>query len=122
MRKIYAPLLASTLALSACATSPYGAGYGGMGGPLEAVLSSVLGASQGSYGGYGQSQYGGNFQQAAVQACGSTASRYGQVGISNVQQVSSSTLRVYGRVSNGYTGRNFACSFRSDGRITDFDI
>ncbi len=122
MRKIYAPLLASTLALGACATSPYGAGYGGMGGPLEVLLGSVLGASQSSSGQYGHSGYGQDFQQAAVQACGSTASRYGQVGIRNVQQVSSSTLRVYGVVSNGYSGRNFACSFRSDGRITDFDI
>ncbi len=124
MRKILAPVLAaSTLALGACAASPYGGygGYGGMGGPLEAVLGSVLGAGQGSYG-YGQSQYGGGFQQAAVQACGGTAARYGQVGIRDVRQVSSSTLRVYGVVSNGYSGRNFACSFRSDGRITDFDI
>ena len=123
MRKILAPVLAaSTLALGACATSPYGAGYGGMGGPLEVLLGSVLGAGQGSYGGYGQSQYGGSFSQAAVQACGGTASRFGQVGIRDVRQVSSSTVRVYGVVSNGYSGRNFACSFRSDGRITDFDI
>ena len=123
MRKVFAPLLAaSTLALGACAASPYGAGYGGMGGPLEAILGSVLGAGQGSYGQYGEAQYGGSFQQAAMQACGSTAARYGQVGIRNVQQISSSTVRVYGTVSNGYSGRNFQCSFRSDGRITDFDI
>ena len=126
MRKFSAPLiLASTLALGACATSPYGASpYGGMGGPLEAILGSVIGASgsgygnQGYYGGYG----GQNFQQAAVHACGNTAARYGQVSIADVRQVSSSTLRVYGIVGSRYGGRQFACSFRSDGRITDFDI
>lgn len=132
MRKLFAPiLLAGTLALGACATSP----YGGMGGPLETVLGSVLGGSvggygNGSYGGYGNGGYGGyggygsgNFQQAAINACGSQASRYGQVQIRDVRQQSSSTLRVYGNVYNRY-GRSddFACSFRSDGRITDFDL
>ena len=119
MRKLSVPLLVgSTLALGACAANPYG-GYGGVGGPLEAVLGSVLGAGQQ---GYGQQGYGQSFQQAAVNACGSAASRYGRVGIRNVRQVSGRTLRVYGTVGTRYGGRNFACSFRSDGRITDFDI
>ncbi len=119
MRKLSVPLIiGSTLALGACATSPYGGGMGG--GPLEAILGTVLGAGQQGYGqqGYGQS----SFQQAAVNACGRAASRYGQVSIRNVRQVSRSTLRVYGTVGSRYGGRNFACSFRSDGRITDFDI
>jgi hypothetical protein len=139
MRKIFAPLiLAGTLTLGACATSP----YGGMGGPLESVLGSVLGGAvnggygnggygngsygNGSYGGYGNSGYGynngGNFQQAAVNACGSQASRYGQVQIRDIRQQSSSTLRVYGDVYSNYGRRDFQCSFRSDGRITDFDL
>lgn len=120
MRKLSVPLIiGSTLALGACATSPYGGGYGGMGGPLEAILGTVLGAGQQ---GYGQQGYGQSFQQAAVNACGSAASRYGQVSIRNVRQVSARTLRVHGVVGSRYGGRNFACSFRSDGRITDFDI
>lgn len=106
-------LAAGSLSLGACATSP----YGGMGGPLEAVLGSVLGSNSG-YGGYG----GASFEQAAVNACGSQASRYGQVSIQDVRQSSSSSLRVYGYVRSNYGSRNFACTFRSDGRITDFDI
>lgn len=117
------------MALGACATSPYG-NYG-MGGPLEAVLGGVLGGGYNTSGyGYGNSGYGnagygynsGSFQQAAVNACGGQASRYGRVSISDVRQQSSSTLRVRGYVSDGYRNNDFACSFRSDGRITDFDI
>lgn len=122
MRKSMIALSALTLPLAACA-SPYGAGYGsdpvlGALGALSGVLGS---AGQSGYGGYNQG-YGGNFQQAAVNACGRTASRYGQVGIRQVRQVSNSTLRVYGVVSNGYNNRNWDCDFRSDGRISDFDI
>ena len=116
MRKLLIPtLLAGAMALGGCASV------------LPAVLGSVLqgGLGQGGAGyGYPDQGYGSqNFQQAAVNACGQQAARYGQVRISNVQQSSSSTLRVYGTVSTGgYQQRNFACSFRSDGRITDFDI
>ena len=118
MRKLMIPtLLAGALALGGCSSV------------LPAVLGSVLqgGLGQGGGGyGYPDQGYGNqnqNFQQAAVNACGQQAARYGQVRISNVQQASSSTLRVYGTVSTGgYQQRNFACSFRSDGRITDFDI
>lgn len=123
MRKSMIALSALALPLAACATSPYGAGYGsdpvlGALGALSGVLGSV---GQSGYGGYNQG-YGGNFQQAAVNACGRTAARYGQVGIRQVRQVSNSTLRVYGVVSNGYNSRNWDCDFRSDGRISDFDI
>ena len=124
MRKYHAPLIAAaTLALGACATNPYsqygGADpYGGAG-----VLGALIGALGAGSGGYGGTAYGSSsFQQAAVNACGSAASRYGQVGIRSAQQVSSSTLRVYGVVSNGYSSRNWDCDFRSDGRITTFDI
>ncbi|HEY0626228.1 MAG TPA: hypothetical protein VGD10_05785 [Allosphingosinicella sp.] len=120
MRKSLLPLvLGSTLALGACA-SPLG-GLGGLGGPYDpvgAVLGSVLGGATNSGYGYGNQ----NFQQAAVNACGNEASRYGQVGINDVRQQSSSTLRVYGTINNNYDRRSFACSFRSDGRITDFDV
>lgn len=117
MRKILIPILAAgTLSLGACATSP----YGGMGGPLESVLGSVLGGGLGGNTGYGYNNQ--SFQQAAVNACGSQASQYGQVQIQDVRQQSSSTLRVYGTVGSNYGARNFQCSFRNDGRITDFDI
>jgi hypothetical protein len=111
VRKIAPLLIVTSLGLAGCATSPYG-----MGGPLEAVLGSVLGGSSNQ--GYGS----GDFQQAAINACGREASRYGQVSIRDVRQQSSSTLRVYGVVGSNYGGRDFECSFRSDGRITDFDI
>ena len=114
MRKLMIPtLVAGALALGGCTSV------------LPAVLGSVLqGGLGGGLGGGGYDQgYGNqNFQQAAVNACGSQASRYGQVRITNVQQVSSSTLRVYGVVSSGFDQRSFTCSFRSDGRITDVRI
>ena len=117
MRKPFSALvLFGALAVGGCAANPLLGGYGGMGGPLEAVIGSVLGG--GGNQGYGNN----NFQQAAVNACGGEASRYGQVSIQDVRQQSSSTLRVYGVVGSDYGSRNFQCSFRSDGRITDFDI
>ena len=119
MRKLFA-LSALALPLAACATSPYG--YGAT-NPLATVLG-VLGAAQSPYG-YGNSSYGYSnqqFSQAAVNACANTASRYGQVSVRQVAQVSGSTLRVYGQAHNGYSVRNWDCDFRSDGRITDFDI
>ena len=127
MRKFHlSMILGSTLALGACATSPYGSGYGspyggygGMGGPLEAVLGSVLASGAQSPYGYNS---GGSFQQAAVNACAGTASRYGRVSIRDVRQVSSSTMRVYGSVYSGYGNRGWDYDFRADGRITDFDI
>ena len=112
MRKslsLSAILTVGAVTLGGCMTSP----LGGMGGPLEAVLGQVLGGSQGS---------GNDFQQAAVNACGRHASQYGQVSVSDVRQQSRDTLRVYGVVGSNYGRRNFECSFRSDGRITDFDI
>ncbi|HEX8214924.1 MAG TPA: hypothetical protein VF582_05575 [Allosphingosinicella sp.] len=115
MRKLMIPtLVAGAMALGGCSSV------------LPAVLGSVLQGGLGQGGGYGYPDQGysnQNFQQAAVNACGQQASRYGQVRISDVRQASSSTLRVYGTVSTGgYQQRNFACSFRNDGRITDFDI
>jgi hypothetical protein len=113
MRKSFSALFTAVgaLALGGCMTSPLG---GGMGGPLEAVLGQVLGGSQ--------NNGGSNFQQAAINACGNHASQYGQVSIRDVRQQSRDTLRVYGVVGSNYDSRNFECSFRSDGRITDFDF
>ena len=113
MRKslsLSAILTVGALTLTGCMTSP----LGGMGGPFEAALGSVLGA--------GQQGSGNDFQRAAVNACGNHASQYGQVSIQDIRQQSRDTLRVYGMVGSNYGSRNFGCSFRSDGRITDFDI
>ena len=103
-------LIAGALALGGCMTSP----LGGMGGPLEQVLGSVLGG--------GQNNGGSRFQQDAINACGNQASQYGQVQVQDVRQQSGNTLRVFGVVSSNFDSRNFQCSYRSDGRITDFDI
>ncbi len=114
MRKSFLPIfLAGTLALGGCSSV------------LPAVLGSVLqgGGQGGGYGGgYGDQRYGNqNFQQSAVNACGNQASRYGRVSISNVRQISSSTLNVQGTIETGnFQRRSFTCSFRSDGRITSF--
>lgn len=124
MRKKLIPLAALPLALGACATSPYGMGYGDPVTSAIGVLGSVLG-SQGTYGSPYGSAYGyGNsgFSQAAVSACANYASRYGRVSVSQVRQTSSDKVHVYGYANNGYQARDFDCSFRSDGRISDFDI
>jgi hypothetical protein len=107
-----AMIAAGALALGGCMSGPLGGG--GMGGPLEAVLGQVLGGSQ--------NNGGSSFQQAAINACGNHASQYGQVSIQDVRQQNNSTLRVAGTVGTNYGRRNFECSFRSDGQITDFDF
>jgi len=85
-------------------------------------LGSILGTgyNNGNYYGMG----GPTFQQSAVDGCAYQAQRYGRVSIGNVQQVSGDTMRVYGTIdlNSNYQRRPFACSFRADGRITDFDI
>jgi hypothetical protein len=114
-------LAALALPLAACATSPYGYGSSN---PLGAILGSI-GSMGGAYGGYGgQTGYGyggGNFSQAAVNACAGTAARYGQVRIREVRQVGYDSVKVWGNVY-GYRNDSWDCTFRSDGRITDFDI
>ena len=121
MRKLMF-LAAAALPLAACATSPYGYNnsnpYGSSG--VLGALGGVLGASSGYNSGYGYNSS--SFQQAAVNSCARTAARYGQVSVTQVRQVSRSTLRVYGQVRTNYRARNWDCDFRSDGRITDFDI
>ncbi|HEV2080752.1 MAG TPA: hypothetical protein VGR19_12780 [Allosphingosinicella sp.] len=110
----------------------YGGGYGNRG---------VYGNGTYGNGGYGYPSQGAgygygsqNFERAAVDACGSQAQRYGRVSIDNVELRSRSTVRVRGMIeanAGGYGGygsygggierRTFDCSFRSDGRITNFD-
>ncbi|HEV2079032.1 MAG TPA: hypothetical protein VGR19_03920 [Allosphingosinicella sp.] len=110
MRKSLLPVvLAGSLALGGCTSV------------LPAVLGSVLQGGLGGGGGYDQGYGGQQFQQAAVNACGQQASRYGRVNIADVRQVSNSTLRVFGTVDSGnFQRRSFSCDFRSDGRITNF--
>ena len=117
MRKSLFLAAALALPLAACATSPYG-GYGS--NPLGAILGSVgtLGSGYGNTG-YG---YGGGFSQAAASACANYASRYGAVSVRNVQQIDSNHLKVFGYVSRGYASEGWDCTFRSDGRVVDFDL
>lgn len=91
--------------------------------PVGAILGSVLGGG-GGYGVQGAGYGNTNFQNAAVNACGSQASQYGRVNVTNVAAVSSSTLQVQGTVdvNGGFQRRGFVCNFRSDGRITGFDV
>ena len=111
MKKTLLPiLLAAALPLGGCAY--------GLGGD---VLGGVLGDVMGDRGAYGRG--GPDLQDMAVDACGREASRYGRVAIADVRRASSSTLRVTGTVDvNNYQRRSFGCSYREDGRITDFDI
>lgn len=94
--------------------------------PLGSVLGGVLnrGNSYDPYGGGYYGQGGPSFQEAAVETCASQAQRYGQVRVTNVQQVRNDTIRVNGAVAvnGGWQQRGFYCDFRSDGRITGFDI
>lgn len=105
------------LAILFAASLPLGACTAGLGGP--AVLGSVLGSvlDRGAY-----AQGGPDFQTMAIDACGAEASRYGQVRITDVRAASGSTLRVYGTIDSNYRRHAFGCSFREDGRITDFDV
>lgn len=115
MRKTLPFLAAIALPLAACATSPYG--Y--RSDPLSQIIGSIgtLGSGYGSYG------YGGTgLSAAAANACASVASRYGPVRVTSVRQSSYDRVKVYGYAQRGYRSDNWDCTFRSDGRITDFDI
>ena len=100
------------------AALPLGACTYGLGG--QDVLGSVLGGVLNDGGYYGRG--GQSFQDAAVEACANEARRYGNVSISDVRAQSSSTLRVTGVIDSNFDRRAFGCSFREDGRITDFDV
>ena len=126
MRKSFIPLAAAcTLPLAACAT-----GYGA--DPLSQILGSIgtlgsagYGNGYGTYGypaGYGGYGYGSSFSQAAAQACARYASRYGQVSVRNVQPLDANHVKVFGYASNGFRNEGWDCTFRSDGRVVDFDL
>ena len=119
MRKTLPLIAAISLPLSACMTSPYGSGHGT--DQLSTILGSIgtMGSAYGSPYGYG---YGGGFSQAAASACANYASRYGAVRVTSVRQTDYDRMRVYGHVSRGYGTDDWGCTFRSDGRVTDFDI
>jgi len=122
MRKTTLALAAAiSLPLAACATSPYGSNYGYNSNPLGAIIGSI-GTMGSAYSPYGYGSGYGNFSQAAAQACANYASRYGAVRVTNVRQTSSDKVHVYGIISRGYGSDDFDCSFRSDGRVTDFDL
>lgn len=121
MKKIALPLvLFGAAGLAGCATydrygygnDPYGYGYG--------YPSGSYGYPSGGYHGRG----GPDFAEAAAEACLNQAQRYGRAYLGQVRQLSRDTMRVSGTVdSSRYYGRaGFGCSFRADGRITDFDI
>lgn len=121
MRKSLPLIAAMSLPLAACAT-----GYGA--DPLSQIIGSIgsLGsAGYGQYGypaGYSGYGYGSGFSQAAASACANYASRYGRVSLRNVQQLDGNHLKVFGYVSNGYRNEGWDCTFRSDGRVVDFDL
>lgn len=116
MRKTLFLIAAMALPLAACATSPYGYGYDRYAynpyayNPIVGAIGALSGA------------YGGGFTQAAASACAGVASRYGPVRITSVRQSSYDRVKVYGYAQRGYRTDNWDCTFRSDGRITDFDI
>lgn len=112
--RITLPLIAAgALALGACAVNPYGTGYGAYGNNYNPVYGSV-----GALG----SNYATGFSQAAANACANYASRYGRVSIRNVQQLDANHAKVFGYVNQGYRNEGWDCTYRSDGRITDFDL
>jgi hypothetical protein len=105
--KLFPITAAGTLLLGGCAA--------GMGGnPMADILGSVLG------GGAGAQTNASTFERAAANACGQQASQYGRVSITRVEQRSSDTVRVDGRIEANNRASQFTCTFRSDGRIVDF--
>jgi hypothetical protein len=112
-KTVFSLLLAATLPLGGCAAG----GLAGLAGPsvVGSVLGNVLAPSTG--------MGGPDFQTAAVDACGAEAARYGRVTVTDIRSAGSSILHVIGTIDgNDYQRRNFACSFREDGGIADFDI
>ena len=104
-------LAAVALPLAACATNPYGYGYGNN-NPYGTL--GTIGALGGAY--------GTNMSQAAASTCANYASRYGRVSVNNVRQLDANLVKVGGYVSRGYRNEGWDCTFRSDGRVVDFDL
>ena len=114
MRKMMLPFaIASAMLATGC--SGYGTG---------SLLGGVFDGTDQGYGSdYGYRYRSDNeFERAAVNACGREASRHGRVSINSVDQESRDTVIVTGRIDTRNRDRDqFGCTFRSDGRIVDFD-
>ncbi|MGB3165259.1 MAG: hypothetical protein WBA68_00580 [Alteraurantiacibacter sp.] len=111
MRKTTLFAIAAGAALTAGCTTGYGQD------PLGGLLGGIFG------GGGGYNQNLDRFEQAAVEACGREASRYGRPQIRDVRRDGRDVVLVYGRIDTRDTRRDeFTCAFRSDGRIVDFDL
>ena len=95
----------STYGYDRYAYDPYSYGYS----PIYSV--GILGSA-----------YGSSFSQAAVNACANYAAQFGAPRVTSVRQDSSSRMKVYGYVNRGFGTDNWDCTFRADGRITDFDL
>ena len=104
-------LLVATMSLAACgySYSPYGYNRNAYNPYIGTV--GVLGGA-----------YGSSFSQAAASACANHASRYGSVRVTNVRRTDNNRMKVYGYVSRGFGSDNWDCTFRADGRISDFDL
>ena len=115
MRKtLISALAVSTLALGGCAT-----GYGYNNDPLGGIFGGILGGGGDRY----DDRNVDDFERAAIQACGDQASRYGRVQITDVRRDGRDIVVVRGRLDVRDRSRDeFACAFRSDGRIVDFDL
>lgn len=106
-------LLLATMALAGCgySTSPYGYNR-------YAYNPYTYNPYVGTVGMLG----GASFSQAAANACAGYAARYGAVRVTSVRQTDYGRMRVRGYVSRGFGSDDWGCTFRADGRITDFDI
>ena len=108
MRKILMPLLvAGALPLGGCQ-------YAGLAPALAQVIHEASG---------GPHYAGDEFVRAAAEGCRGRAARHGRVEVGRVEPQGSNMMRVTGMIEDPYglRNRNFACLYRSDGRIADFE-
>ena len=104
-KSLIAATLAGTVLLGGCAS------YGNGG-----LLGGLLGGGNN----YGYNARG-DFEQAAVRACGDEASRFGRASVERVDQQNRDYVYVYGRIeTRDYSRDEFTCVFREDGSIVDF--
>ena len=109
-------LLLATVTLAGCgySTSPYGYNRYAYNPYAYNPYVGTIGVLGGAY--------GSSFSQAAASACAAHASRYGAVRVTNVRQTDRDRMKVYGTISRGFGSDNWDCTFRADGRISDFDL
>ena len=113
-------IAAATVMLAGCTTygsDPLGGIFGGDPYRNDEYRDDRYGADR-----YGTG-YSNDFERAAFNACGQQATRYGRVAIDRVDQVTRDSVRVVGRTDSRDRRRDeFACTFRSDGRVIDFRV